>query len=232
MLELKDLSSDPFEQFNKWLKEVDENKSNYLSFSHFIWSQLWKLIGFIIHKVYPEAVIDKSRTMALSTVDANGKPSTRLVLLKDILQNGFVFYTNYESDKARDLATNPNACLLFHWTPPERQVKIQGVVSKVSREQSEKYWQTRARGSQLSAMASPQSRPIKDRVELEKKIKILEKEFENKKVPCPENWGGYRLKPTQFEFWEARPNRLHDRFIYQLDSTQTPPRWTICRLGP
>jgi pyridoxamine 5'-phosphate oxidase len=164
----------------------------------------------------------------LATADKNGIPSARVVLLKGLDERGFTFFTNYDSRKGRELAENPNAALVFHWQELERQVCVAGSVGKISREESEKYFKSRPRGSQLAALASNQSDAVKDRAALEAKWRELEKKFPNE-IPLPPNWGGFILKPERIEFWQGRPSRLHDRFSY---TRQVDNSWKLERLAP
>jgi pyridoxamine 5'-phosphate oxidase len=167
--------------------------------------------------------------MALATADARGEPSARTVLLKDFDAGGFVFFTNYESRKARDLHANPRACLLFFWAELERQVRITGGVSKIAPEESAAYFATRPPDSQLAAWASPQSAPIVDRAALEARIEAAARQHAGSAVPLPPFWGGYRVAPAFMEFWQGRRNRLHDRLLY----TREPGgAWTRVRLAP
>ena len=176
-----------------------------------------------------EQVADDPNAMILATADKNGKPRARIVLLRGYdRRKGFDFYTNYESQKGTEIAENPQASLLFFWAKLERQVRIDGVISKVSRRQSEAYFATRPRESQIGAWASAQSRVIGSRRELEEKIAALEKQFAGKTIPCPAYWGGYAVKPAAFEFWQGGRNRLHDRLSY----TKTKSGWKIERLSP
>lgn len=167
--------------------------------------------------------------MTLATATRDGEPSARMVLLKGFDTEGFVFFTNYESRKARELGENPRAALVFYWTEFDRQVRITGGIEKVSREESEIYFHTRPVDSQLSAWASKQSRVISSREVLEAKMRELIVEYEGGEVPLPPHWGGYRLAPASIEFWQNRPGRLHDRLRYTL---QQNGEWLIERLSP
>jgi pyridoxamine 5'-phosphate oxidase len=165
--------------------------------------------------------------MALATADAAGHPSARMVLLKEWGPGGFVFYTNYGSRKGRELADNPRAALLFHWDPPGRQVRIEGAVTEVPTDQSDAYFATRAPGSRVSARASLQSRRVADRATLEAQAEAVRREFGDD-VPRPSWWGGYRVAPDTFEFWQHRADRLHDRVAYEPDGGG----WRVVRLQP
>lgn len=195
----QDLDPDPFKQFKKWFQQALE-------------AQL----------LLPDA-------MTLATATREGKPSARVVLLRGFDERGFVFYTNYESQKGRELAENPYAALVFYWAELERQVRITGQVHKVSREESESYFQSRPLESRLSAWASRQSQVIPSREFLESKVEQLRAEFPNGNIPLPPDWGGFRLFPQTLEFWQGRPNRLHDRFRY---TRQPDNSWLIQRLAP
>jgi len=168
-------------------------------------------------------------SMTLATATKDGKPSARVVLLKQVDDQGFVFYTNYRSAKARELDENPQAALVFYWVGLDRQVRVEGTVSRVAAEESDAYFKTRPRESQLGALASPQSEVIGTRALLEKRHDELEQEYRGRDVPRPGHWGGYRLKPARIEFWENRAGRLHDRIVYELQSDGS---WTIKRLAP
>ena len=195
----QDAAADPFEQFGQWFDEV---------------------INAQLHE--PNA-------MTLATADATGRPSARTVLLKGFDSHGFVFYTNYNSRKGQDLSANPYASLLFWWGELERQVRIEGPVEKVSEGESEAYFQSRPRDSQLGAWASPQSQVIVDRSVIEKTMADLQATYADQPaLPLPPHWGGYRVRPDRFEFWQGRENRLHDRIRY----TPLGDGWVLDRLAP
>jgi pyridoxamine 5'-phosphate oxidase len=193
-----DVAANPFLQFNKW-------------FSDAVDAQLYE-----------------PNVMTFATADSDGKPSARIVLLKGFDENGFVFYTNYESRKANDLVENPQAAAVFFWAELERQVRIEGIVSKIDTETSEEYFHSRPIGSQIGAIASPQSSVITDRSILEEKVSMLTAQYEGKVIPKPDNWGGYLIEPKRIEFWQGRSSRLHDRIIYDFIEGS----WKISRLAP
>ena len=194
------IKENPMEQFRNWFLEAEENPA-----------------------------ISEANAMAISTVEADGCPRTRMVLLKSYSWEGFTFYTNYESRKGKSIEENHYACLHFFWPTLERQIIIKAKVERIAENLSDGYFQSRPKGSQLGAKVSPQSQVIPDREFLEEQLKNLEIEFENKEIPRPENWGGYIAKPFEIEFWQGRPNRLHDRIIYEL---QADFNWEISRLAP
>ncbi len=198
-LRKKDVRADPFRQFRAWFEQAIQAQ-----------------------------ILDPT-AMTLATATPDGKPSARLVLLKDLDDHGFVFYTNFESRKGHDLQDNPRAALVFHWPELERQVRIEGKVEKVPAEEADAYFRTRPRGSQLGAHASRQSEPVEDRSVLEEGMRRLEKEYADHEIPRPPHWGGYRVLPSRIEFWQGRPNRLHDRIEYMR---QTDGSWQIERLSP
>ena len=199
-LALKDLHEDPITQFKKWLDDAIDSK------------------------------VKEPTAMALGTMDADGNPSTRIVLLKDINEDGLIFYTNQESEKGKNIKRNDNVSLLFFWIQLERQVRIKGVTTKVSDDVATAYFQSRPKKSQIGAWASNQSEIIDDRSTLEKRVKDLEKKHEMDEVlPKPEYWGGYSVKPHDIEFWQGRRDRLHDRFRYKKDEGNC---WNIDRLSP
>jgi len=174
------------------------------------------------------AKIEEPNAMTLATASYMGFPNARTVLLKEFDKNGFVFFTNYESCKGKELEKNNNAVLLFFWKELFRQVRIKGKVEKVSREASETYFHSRPRESQIGALVSKQSDEIPDRKYLENRFLLLQKEFEGKEIPLPKYWGGYKVAPFEIEFWQGRENRLHDRILYKLIENN----WKISRLSP
>jgi pyridoxamine 5'-phosphate oxidase len=174
-----------------------------------------------------KAECPEPNSMTLATADSAGNPSARIVLLKGADKTGFTFFTNYESQKGKELAARPHAALLFHWHELERQVRIKGLVERVSSAESDEYFHSRPAASRIGAWASPQSSEIPNREFLEEAEKRFAADFGDK-PPRPEHWGGYRLHPTEIEFWQGRPSRLHDRIHYQLDGAQ----WRITRLAP
>ena len=176
------------------------------------------------------ASLPEPNAMTLATVGADGKPAARIVLLKGFDERGFVFFTNYASRKGGELAARPDAALLFFWAELERQVRIEGVVAKVSDAESADYFASRPRPSQIGAWASPQSEPVADRPALEARYAAAEAQYRDV-VPRPAHWGGYRLAPALLEFWQGRPSRLHDRIRYTRSRTH-PERWDIDRLAP
>lgn len=194
----KDLAKDPFRQFEKWFQEAEAAK------------------------------LTEPNAMTLTTATRDGRPSARTVLLKGLDGRGFVFYSNYESRKGRELEANPRATLVFPWIALERQVIVEGSVTKVAREESEAYFHSRPRASQLSAWVSSQSTIISGRRMLEDSLKALEQKYAGQEVPLPPNWGGWRLMPDAVEFWQGRRSRLHDRLRYRREKDG----WTIERLAP
>ena len=194
-----DAHPNPIEQFRKWFEEA------------------------------MAANLHEPNAMTLATTSSSGNPSARVVLLKGLDKRGFVFYTNYEGRKARDLEENPYCALAFYWGELERQVRVEGRASRVSTEESDEYYRSRPRGSQLSAWASEQSRPIMGRDSLEERLRRLEDEYEGRDVPRPPFWGGYRVEPEAIEFWQGRENRLHDRLLYRCSGDGG---WSMDRLQP
>ena len=200
---------------NNTLSKDSINKNPFEQFS--LWYKMAADAGFIHHDA-----------MTLATADKNGKPSARIVLLKSFDENGFVFFTNYESRKGNELTANPFASLVFYWDKIDKQVRIEGSIEKTSRDESEIYFNSRPEGSRIGALASPQSKVIKDREYLEEKFKELSGKYEGKQIPLPDNWGGYRMIPYYFEFWQSRDNRLHDRIRYVREKDS----WKTERLAP
>ena len=200
-LDKKDVDPDPMVQFDLWFKQATD-------------SQL------------PEWF--EVNAMTLSTADPHGAVTSRVVLLKQLKEGEFYFFTNYDSIKGKQLAANPKAALCFFWPHLERQIRIEGSVRKAAREDAIAYFRNRPRESQLGAMVSRQSSEVSSRHELESRMQELVAEYEGREIPCPENWGGYALKPTTMEFWQGRPSRLHDRIVYQENQGQ----WSLVRLSP
>jgi pyridoxamine 5'-phosphate oxidase len=172
--------------------------------------------------------VDAPEAVVLATATASGAPSARMVLLKGFDQRGFVFYTNYFSRKGQEIAQNPRAAMLFHWAPLGRQVRVEGAVHRIDAAESDAYFKTRPPGSRLSAAASPQSRPVANREVLETGVAQLAAQYPDGAVPRPDEWGGLRLVPSRFEFWQHGDDRLHDRFTYRRDGEA----WAVERLGP
>lgn len=200
------------------LKELDESNVSENPFDQFsIWMQ-----------EAVEAKILEPNAMALATANKKGIPSARIVLLKNIDRHGLVFFTNYESKKSKDLMENPNASVVFFWKELERQLRVSGSVEKISKKESEEYFKTRPYESRLSAWASKQSSEIPGRKSLEEKFSEMKNRFGEDNIPLPDFWGGFRLIPKEFEFWQGRVNRLHDRIVYQKKNDA----WKIVRLAP
>ena len=172
--------------------------------------------------------VTEVNAMVLSTVSGKGIPSARVLLLKGIENGGFTFFTNYNSSKGSDLALNPNACLTFFWPELEQQIRVTGLVEKITESLSDAYFQSRPRGSQISALASSQSSKVNRREDLTNEVERLEEYYEGKNIPKPTSWGGYVLKATSVEFWQGRSSRLHDRFLYE----EVDGAWQITRLAP
>lgn len=198
-LDEAEAGNEPFSFFKKWFAEADSAK------------------------------VLEINAMTLATVDAQSRPHARIVLLKAIDDLGFTFFTNYQSNKGKELAANGNAALLFFWAELERQVRIEGIISQVTDEESDAYYLVRPRGSRLGAWASPQSSIIPNRQYLEDNEQKFQVQFEGQDIPRPAHWGGYRLIPTRIEFWQGRASRLHDRICFELDANNT---WQKSRLAP
>lgn len=173
--------------------------------------------------------VDEVNAMTLTTIGRDGFPKSRVVLLKRFNENGFVFFTNYNSEKGKAIAENPNVCISFFWPAMERQVIVKGTAYKIAENLSDGYFESRPRGSQLGALVSDQSEPLESREFLENKLKKLEADFEGKEIPRPTYWGGFTVQPHSVEFWQGRPNRLHDRLLFQLKEDYN---WELTRLNP
>ena len=197
-LNLEDLNQDPLLQFNTWFQ------------------------------IAIDAEVNEANAMAISTISQEGTPRSRYVLFKDIVDDKLVFYSDYQSSKGKEMDNNPNISGLFFWPELHRQIRLEGIISKTSNEVSDKYFASRPRGAQLSAIASSQSAEIKGRETVEQKIQELEKEFEGKDISRPDNWGGYAIDISFWEFWQGRRSRTHDRFIYVKNDNS----WEITRLSP
>lgn len=198
-LEITDVHTNPIQQFNEWFQEALDSQ------------------------------IKEANAMTIATVDAQGKPAARIVLLKGFDENGFIFYTNYDSRKGQELAANPNIAVVFLWKDLERQIRIEGIAEKVAPAVSLNYFQSRPKGSQIGAWASPQSQVIPDRSVLEQNVLDLKEKYKDAdNLPIPSHWGGYQIKPTLIEFWQGRSSRLHDRLCYTLIENE----WKIERLAP
>lgn len=198
ILKKEDLNSDPLRQFAIWFEEAQK------------------------------AEVSEPNAMNLCTVSTSGKPSSRIVLLKGIEEHAMIFFTNYSSVKGKDMLQNPYVALNFFWPELERQVRIEGTVTKTSAEESDLYFNSRPIGSQLGAWASPQSAIVKSREEMEANLLEFERKFKDRVIPRPAHWGGYKVSPEKMEFWQGRASRLHDRFLYSLEGSH----WKIDRLAP
>lgn len=198
-LNREDLSNDPLGQFERWYQEAEQAK------------------------------IKEPNAMTLATIGANGQPSARVVLLKGFSSKGFIFYTNYTSRKGQEITANPQVALVIWWKELERQIRIEGTAEKIDESLSSSYFKSRARGSQISAWASPQSQEIKEEYLVEKRKQIEEQFKDEENIPLPHFWGGFLIKPSMIEFWQGRANRYHDRFRYILSDDK---HWGITRLAP
>ncbi|MEY4552561.1 MAG: hypothetical protein RL099_889 [Bacteroidota bacterium] len=209
-LEEADVAANPIDQFTRWWNEAVASQ------------------------------IDEVNAMTLATANAAGVPAARIVLLKGYNPNGFIFFTNYESDKGKNLAQNPKAALVFFWKELERQIRVEGTVEKVSAEESDRYFNSRPASSRIGAWASPQSAVIENRLVIEQNVERYSSIFANDSIERPDHWGGYIVKPTSIEFWQGRSSRLHDRIRYVLENsaynaatdTRTDLNWKIERLAP
>lgn len=199
ILHEEDVATDPFTQFGAWLKDALDNNN-----------------------------IIEPNSMCLSTCTSDGRPSSRYMLMKSFSKNGFVFFTNYESRKGRELADNPHACILFFWPALHRQIRIEGTVKRLSEENSKEYFKTRPKASQASAFISKQSQVAASHSELASKLKDCLDQHADKEIPKPTEWGGFILQPSYFEFWQGHSSRLHDRIVFKKDKDI----WSVVRLNP
>lgn len=222
------INNHPHEIFEEWyLQSLGKSKQQNLMHNLKIKSQ--ELLKNMFTQVVPSLDRMNQNAFVLATASKEGAPSSRVVLLKGQSEKGYIFYTNYNSSKSDDLISNPVASLNFFWAYPTRQVRIVGEVSKLSYEQSSKYWQSRPRGSQEGAMASNQSEKISSYSDLEDSLKAIYKTYKGKDIPCPQHWGGFIVAPTSYEFWQAMPNRLHKRTMFKLNPQGT---WEKSFLAP
>ena len=221
-LNRQELDANPLAQFQNWFGQAAATRQG----------SRWRKIGIALfklwHAILGHAPADVNATV-LATTAKDGQPSARTVLLKGVDERGFIFFTNYESRKGQELTENPKAALVFYWVDVERQVCVAGTVTKLPAAESEAYFKSRPKGSRLAAWASNQSSAVPDRQALERQWREMEARFPGDDIPCPPNWGGYVLSPNRIEFWQGRPNRLHDRFRYER---QPDNSWTIERLSP
>jgi pyridoxamine 5'-phosphate oxidase len=221
-LRRRDLAADPIDQFQRWFDQAMGARAS------------GRIRKFLI-KLYKKLLLASGAelldltAMTLATADKQGRPSARVVLLKGVDHRGFIFFTNYESRKGQELAENPQAALVLYWPEQEREVCIAGEISPLPPAESDAYFRSRPHGSRLAAWASKQSTAVKDRAALEERWRQLEAQYTNKEIPRPPFWGGYLLSPARMEFWQGRPNRLHDRFRYTRQPDKT---WLIERLSP
>lgn len=225
-LELNDFKDNPLEQFEHWfLQAQGKAPLDGINLPQKLEKKLSPLIRKIFSAVFPSMDRFEYNAVFLSTASKEGVPTGRVVLLKGYDEKGYRFYTNYTSKKAQNLNENPVASLCFYWGLPPRQVRIEGTIEKLSYEESNKYWSSRPRGSQLSALASNQSSAVSSRRQIDEKVSQLEKQYEGKPIPCPEDWGGYLLKPQAYEFWQGMPDRNHIRLKYHKDQSSWQKSW-------
>lgn len=218
---MKEFNS-PFDHFSHWYDGKHGSALNYT------YRKMNQSLQKLLSVMDPALARISDNAFSISTADSNGQPSSRMVLLKSYSEKGFEFFTSYDSRKGQELTTNPKVHALFYWQYPLRQIRIEGTVEKMTYEESSNYWNTRPKESQLSGMASAQSSEIRSYDELLEARKSLANEFKNKPIPCPKNWGGFRVVPLRFEFWHGRMNRLHERLVY----TKNNSSWDKSYLAP
>ena len=217
-MDLDDLAGLRHEYQSAGLDEADADADPFAQFA--AWFRAWR-----------DLAVGEPNAMVVATAALDGRPSARTVLLKGVSHAGFVFYSNYDSRKGRELGANPQATLLFSWHPVGRQVVVEGAVEKTTAAESDAYWATRPRGSRLGAAASPQSTPVADRAELDERFAALDADYAGVDIPRPPHWGGFRVVPDRLEFWQGRANRVHDRLEYRRDAL-APAGWRVGRLAP
>lgn len=217
-MDLDDLAGLRHEYQSAGLVEADVDPDPFAQFA--VWFRAWRSLA-----------VGEPNAMVVATAAADGRPSARTVLLKGVSHAGFVFYTNYDSRKGRELAANPQATLLFSWHPVGRQVTVEGAVERTTDAEADAYWASRPRGSRLGAAASPQSRVVDDRAALDARFAALDARYATTEIPRPAHWGGFRVVPDRIEFWQGRANRVHDRLAYERDAGAAGD-WRLQRLAP
>lgn len=217
MSEFENYPPDPIEEFRRWFSQIKKRSA----LNHFG-------LGPLLSRCFPAASLLEPEVVALATASAEAQPSVRMVLFKGLQKRSFCFYTNIQSQKASDLAENPRAALCFYWAIPPRQIRVEGDVSMMTFEETEVYWKTRPRGSQLSSLASRQSHVLSSRQTFLDQVNRLEAEYERRKIECPDFWRGYKIEPFKIEFWKGRRDRAHERVCY----TKTNESWERSLLYP
>jgi pyridoxamine 5'-phosphate oxidase len=227
MLKDNSVTSDPIKKFLIWYSEAQTGKRGKDSRSFLVSSGVG-LLRRVLSAIFPGSNLFRPDIATLATVSPENNPSARSVVFRGIVEGGFSFYTDYESDKGKELDINPSAVMVFYWSLPPRQVRIDGKVQKLSREAGKQYWESRTRANQAASAAVRQSSVISGREELIEKTRHIELNYKGKPIPCPDSWGGYSLVPEKIEFWEGKLDWLHDREMYVLNNG----RWTMSKLAP